>query len=140
MPTPAVSQMLAAVVRPWTSILSLILRMVPAPRNPMPAMMPWMTRLEASWDEARGLASEDHDGRAEADEDVRAQACRALDLLAVDAEDGAERRGQAQAGEVEKDVPGFDGKEDRAGLGHAQSPGPTMFSGFTSRSNSSAVR
>ncbi|MNN52876.1 hypothetical protein D3C81_1676030 [compost metagenome] len=38
----------AAVVRPFTSAVLRPLRMVPAQRKPMPAAMPWITRLMAS--------------------------------------------------------------------------------------------
>ena len=47
-PTHAVSQTVAAVVKPWTRFPVGSARITPPPRKPIPVMIPCMTRLAAA--------------------------------------------------------------------------------------------
>ena len=90
--------------------------------------------------EARLDAGEDDERRSGGDEDVRPQAGRAVDALALEPEHGPEHGGEREPRRARRRKSTWSDVKTGPCVGHAQSPGPTIFSGRTSRSNSSAVR
>ena len=98
MPAAAASQMEAAVVSPLTAS-SVCPRIIdPAPRNPMPVTMPWMTReVESEFVPLSSGGGQDEDRGAQRNESNGAEAGRLSSELAVETDDARPREPPPQA-------------------------------------------